>query len=42
MAEWSEAHSVGPLVVSGSDPALAEIDLFAVSSYFFDHSEVRT
>ena len=38
MAEWSEAYYVGPLVVTSLDPALAKIDIFAVSSPFFDHS----
>ena len=38
MAEWSKAPSVEPLVVTGSDPALANDYLFAVYSSLYDHS----
>ena len=38
VAEWSEAPSVEPLVVTGSDPALANEYLFAVYSSLYDHS----
>ena len=41
MAEWSKAPSVEPLVVTGSDPALAKEYLFAVYSSLYDHSETR-
>ena len=41
MAEWSEAPSVEPLVVTGSDPALANEYLFAVYSSLYDHSGVQ-
>ena len=41
MAEWSKAPSVELLVVTGSDPALANDYLFAVYSSLYDHSETR-
>ena len=40
MAEWSKAPSVEPLVVTGSDPALANDYLFSVYSSLYDHSGI--
>ena len=42
MAEWLSHPPVETLVVTGSDPGLAQILFFALISYENEHSEVTS